>query len=174
MLELLEQRGIEDRCVLAAVSVVPRSPFVAVTAEVCEVARRIQALELVGDEHLLQVGIGSGYATAVLSLLSAHVYVIEANRELVTAARRRIEGIGFDGITITCRDCDAGWAKHAPYDAILVTERHEEVPQALVAQLASGGRMVLVLRDRLVRVVKTGSSDVTVTDLGPAPHHEGN
>ncbi len=174
LLNDLEMRGIDDRCVLAALSVVPREPFIALTGVVYEAARRIQALALVGDEHVLHVGVGAGYVTAVLSLLSSHVYAIDPDPELSAGARVRLSSLGYDGITLACGDAERGSAEHGPYDAILVSERMDALPPALVEQLTVGGRIVIVLRDRLVRATKRSETELVFTDLGPAPVEEGN
>ncbi|MBL9019176.1 MAG: protein-L-isoaspartate O-methyltransferase [Myxococcales bacterium] len=174
MLAWLENRGIDDRCVLAAMTVVPREPFVAMQAHILDVARRLQALELVGDEHVLQIGMGTGYAAAVLSLLSAHVYATESVPELSSGARERLAAYDFDGVSIACREPEVGWPEHAPYDAIFVAGSVDEVPQALVDQLAIGGRLVVSRRGRLVRVTKRSTTGVTVEELEAAPRGEGN
>lgn len=174
MLEWLEERGIEDRCVLAAMSVVPRQPFIALQAETYDVAVRLQALQLVGDEHVLQVGIGSGYTTAVLSLLSAHVYAIDPDPEVSSAARDRLVALDLKGASIACHAEDDGWPERAPYDAILVMGSRDELPPSLVEQLAVGGRLVMAHRGWLVRATKRSATELVVEQLGPQPPGEGN
>jgi protein-L-isoaspartate(D-aspartate) O-methyltransferase len=190
MLEFLEQRGIRDRCVLAAMTYVPREPFVS-RAEVLDVyadqplpighgqmisrpyviALMLQALQLQGNEHLLEIGTGSGYTAAVLSQLVAHVYTVERDPALASTARARLGALGYDGIDVTCRDGTLGWIEHAPYDAINVTAAGPEIPEALVAQLAVGGRLVMPVGSRdaqvLQLVIKTGETTRIVKDLGP-------
>ncbi len=188
MLDLLEQRGIRDRCVLAAMTYVPREPFVA-RADVLDayadrplaighgqtisqpyvVAMMLQAVELQGNEHLLEIGTGSGYTAAVLSQLVAHVYTVERDPTLASTAQARLGALGYDGIDVTCRDGTLGWIEHAPYDAIIVAAGGPAVPPALVDQLAVGGRLVMPVGSRdaqvLRLVIKTGEDTVIAKDL---------
>ncbi|MBL0215299.1 MAG: protein-L-isoaspartate(D-aspartate) O-methyltransferase [Myxococcales bacterium] len=189
MLALLELRGIHDRCVLAAMTVVSREPFVE-TSDILDayadhalsighgqtisqpyvVALMLQALELQGNEHVLEIGTGSGYSAAVLSQLAAHVYTVERDPMLSTTARARLAALGYDGIDLMCGDGSLGWPEHAPYDAIVVTAGGPTIPQALVDQLAIGGRLVMPVGSResqyLSLLVKTSAHDYTITDLG--------
>ena len=188
MLDLLERRGIRDRCVLAAMTYVPREPFVAredvldayadrplaighgqTVSQPYVVALMLQALQLQGNEHLLEIGTGSGYTAAVLSQLVAHVYTVERDPTLSSAARARLGALGYDGINVTCRDGTLGWIEHAPYDAIVVAAGAPEVPPALVDQLAVGGRLVIPVGSRdaqvLRLVIKTGEDTVVAKDL---------
>jgi len=189
MLESLERRGIRDRCVLAAMTYVPREPFVA-RADVLDayadrplavahgqtlwppfaIARMLQALQLHGNEHALEVGTGAGYTTAVLSQLVAHVYSVESDPLVSSAARARLGALGYDGVDITCRDGKLGWLEHGPYDAILVATPCPELPPALVDQLAVGGRLVIPMIANgahvLHLVLKTSASATVEKDLG--------
>jgi protein-L-isoaspartate(D-aspartate) O-methyltransferase len=189
MLELLERRGIRDRCVLAGMTYVPREPFVAPSdvldayadrplaighgqtlSQPYVVALMLQALQLDGDEHLLEIGTGSGYTAALLSQLTAHVYSVERDPTLASTARARLGALGYDGIDVTCRDGTLGWIEHAPYDAIVVGAAAPEVPRALVDQLAVGGRLVMPVGSRdaqvLRLVTKTGEDTIISKDLG--------
>ena len=188
MLDLLEQRGIRDRCVLAAMTCVPREPFVArgdvldayadrplaighgqTISQPYVVALMLQALQLQGNEHLLEIGTGSGYTAAVLSQLVAHVYTVERDPMLASTARARLAALGYDGFDVTCRDGTLGWIEHAPYDAIVVAAGGPQVPRALVDQLAVGGRLVMPvgsLDAQVLRlVIKTGEDTAIATDL---------
>ncbi len=190
MLELLERRGIRDRCVLAAMTYVPREPFVdrgdvldayadralpighgQTISQPSVIALMLQALQLRGTERALEIGTGSGYTAAVLSQLVASVHTVERDPILASTARARLGALGYDGIDVTCHDGTLGWLEHAPYDAIVVTAAGPEIPPALVEQLAVGGRLVMPVGSRdaqvLCLVIKTSEDQQTVTDLGP-------
>jgi protein-L-isoaspartate(D-aspartate) O-methyltransferase len=94
-------------------------------------------------EKVLEIGTGSGYQAAVLSEVAGHVYTIEIIDWLGERAALDLERLGYDNVTVRIGDGYAGWAEHAPFDAILVTAAPDEVPQPLIDQLAVGGRMVI-------------------------------
>lgn len=94
-------------------------------------------------DKVLEVGTGSGYQAAVLAELTEHVYTIELEPELARTATARLEHLGYDNVTVRSGDGYAGWSEHAPFDIIVVTAAPEAVPQALLDQLAPGGRMVI-------------------------------
>jgi protein-L-isoaspartate(D-aspartate) O-methyltransferase len=93
--------------------------------------------------RVLEIGTGSGYQTAVLAELVPAVFTIERLRRLSEQARQRLEALGYHNIFFTYADGMKGWPSHAPYDAIVVTAAADQVPPALVEQLAVGGRMVI-------------------------------
>jgi protein-L-isoaspartate(D-aspartate) O-methyltransferase len=95
------------------------------------------------DHVVLEIGTGSGYQAAVLSQLVRRVYSIEVIPELAEEARNRLARLGCDNVTVRVGDGNAGWPEHAPFDGILVTAAAPVVPDELVAQLRSGGRMVI-------------------------------
>lgn len=190
MLEQLERIGIHDRCVLAAMTYVPREPFVAAAdalvayaerplsighgqtlASPSVIARMLQALQLLGGERVLEIGTGSGYTAAVLSQLAAYVDSVERDAVLASTARARLGALGYDGIEISCRDGSLGIPEHGPFDAILVAAAAPAVPPALVAQLAIGGRIVMAVGTRdaqVLRLVTKSSASMLVSkDLGP-------
>jgi protein-L-isoaspartate(D-aspartate) O-methyltransferase len=107
------------------------------------VAVMTAALRVDADHRVLEVGTGSGYQTAVLAGLAAHVWTIERHAALAHAARERIAALGFTNVTVIVGDGTEGYAPGAPYDRILVTAGAPRVPGALEAQLAIGGRMVI-------------------------------
>jgi protein-L-isoaspartate(D-aspartate) O-methyltransferase len=94
-------------------------------------------------DRALDVGVGSGYQTAVLAELCQHVYGIEILEPLATAATRRLDELGYKNVTVRCGDGSQGWAEHAPFDIILVAAAPERVPQPLLDQLAPGGRLII-------------------------------
>ena len=175
----LRRRGISDQAVLRAMDEVPREHFV--SAELVDSAYADQALpiacgqtisqpyvvaymteqlEVEPQHHVLEVGTGSGYQAAVLSRLARDVVSVERYRTLADTARERLKTLGFTNVTIIAGDGFAGVPAQAPFDRIIVTAAAEEVPQALVAQLAEGGKMMLPLGPRdgtqhLVKLTKT-------------------
>jgi protein-L-isoaspartate(D-aspartate) O-methyltransferase len=95
-------------------------------------------------EHIvLEVGTGSGYQAAVLSLLVRHVYSIEVIPELAVTAEAKLRHLGFHNVTVKAGDGAQGWPEQGPYDGIIVTAAAAEVPPALLQQLRRGGRMVI-------------------------------
>src|ERR1700761_178217 len=171
----LRRRGISDQGVLRAMDEVPRE--YCVTQELIESAYADQALpiacgqtisqpfvvaymteqlEIEPSHRVLEIGTGSGYQASVLSRLAAEVVSVERYRTLAEAARTRIETLGYTNVTIVVGDGMEGAPDFAPFDRILVTAAAEEIPEALIAQLAEGGKMVLPLgpRDDTQYIVK--------------------
>ena len=107
------------------------------------VALMTDLLEPEPDQVVLEVGTGSGYQTAVLSLLYRQVYSLEIVPELSAAAAQRLQRLGYHNVETRVGDGHAGWPEHAPYDAIIVTAAAAQVPPALLEQLRPGGRMVV-------------------------------
>jgi protein-L-isoaspartate(D-aspartate) O-methyltransferase len=107
------------------------------------VALMTDLLELQADHSVLEIGTGCGYQTAILSLLTRQVYTIEVVQELGAAAEQRMQELGYTNISYQIGNGYAGWPGHAPYDAIIVTAAAAQVPQALIDQLAPGGRLVI-------------------------------
>lgn len=95
------------------------------------------------QDRALEVGVGSGYQTAILAELCKEVYGIEILRSLANDARERLAVLGYGNVTIRCGDGYRGWPEHAPFNVILVTAAPDRVPQPLLEQLAPGGRLVI-------------------------------
>jgi protein-L-isoaspartate(D-aspartate) O-methyltransferase len=163
----LRRRGISDQAVLRAMDEVPREYFVA--AELTDSAYADQALpiacgqtisqpyvvgymteqlEVEPQHRVLEVGTGSGYQAAILSRLAREVVSIERYRTLADTARERLRTLGYANVIVLAGDGFAGAPEQAPFDRIIVTAAAEEVPEALVEQLAEGGKMVLPLGPR--------------------------
>jgi protein-L-isoaspartate(D-aspartate) O-methyltransferase len=106
------------------------------------VAIMTEALALRGSERVLEIGTGSGYQAAVLSLLCAEVFTIEVFEELADEAAARLEKLGYRNVRVRAGDGHRGWAEAAPFDRIVITAAPEEVPQRLFDQLADGGILV--------------------------------
>lgn len=157
----IEDRGIRDERVLAAMRAIPRHLFVPpgsrrsayndgplhigrgqTISQPYIVALMTEALELNGHERVLEIGTGSGYQTAILGRLVAHVYTVERIRELAVRAQDLFRRLDYDNISVHVGDGTLGWPDHAPYDAIIVTAASPDVPEPLTDQLAKGGRLV--------------------------------
>ena len=175
----LEAWGIVDARVLHAMRRVPRELFVPdaersatyydgalpigegqTISQPFVVAFMTERLRLGGQEKALEIGTGSGYQTAVLSLLAAEVYTMERIAPLSRRAQETLAHFGAGNVHFQVGDGSLGWPEHGPYDAILVTCAAPAVPQPLVQQLADGGRMIVPVGPRgyqdLVLVRKTG------------------
>lgn len=173
-------RGITDANVIDAMRRVPREEFVRreqrrlayddaplpiargqTISQPYIVALMVEALDLSGEggETVLDVGTGSGYAAAVLSLIAERVFTIERHEELAFQARERFERLGYENIEVRVGDGTRGWAEHAPYSAILVSAAAPAVPPMLKEQLVVGGQLVVPVAgtafgQRLLRVAR--------------------
>jgi protein-L-isoaspartate(D-aspartate) O-methyltransferase len=107
------------------------------------VAIMSELLDLTPGDRVLEVGTGSGYQSAVLAELAAHVFSIEVIADLAEEAMQRFAALGITNIAVRLGDGFAGWPEEAPFEAIIVTAAPTEIPPALVAQLAIGGRLVI-------------------------------
>ncbi len=107
------------------------------------VALMTELLNLKGTDRVLEVGTGSGYQAAVLSLLAAQVYSIEIIPELGEAAQNNLRRLGYANVQTKIGDGYLGWPAHAPFDGIIVTAAPDHIPPALIDQLKPNGRMVI-------------------------------
>ena len=112
------------------------------------IALMTEALSLTGTETVLEIGTGSGYQAAILSLLAKKVISVERHPELIESARRVLEELGYENIEIHQAKNGLGWPEEAPYDGIIVTAAAPEVPQPLIDQLAMKGRLVIPVGGR--------------------------
>ena len=136
------------------------------------VAMMTEALDLEGHEKVLELGTGSGYQSAILSLLASIIISVERLPELADEARRRLDRLGYTNVTVHVADTSIlGWPMEAPYDAILVTAGVPRLPESLVGQLAAGGRMVIPigseLSQDLTRVTSLPNGGLRFESLGP-------
>jgi protein-L-isoaspartate(D-aspartate) O-methyltransferase len=184
--------GIRDARVLGAVEQVPRELFVPAAlqgeaeadrplpighgqtiSQPYIVAFMTEALQLAGSERVLEVGTGSGYQTALLSLLARRVFSIEIVPELAAGAAAVLRGVlGLDNIDLRVGDGRLGWPEEAPFDRILVTAAPTSVPAPLLEQLSPGGRMVIPVGpdpgvQRLRLLERTGNGAERTVDLLP-------
>ncbi len=163
----LRRQGIGDPRVLAAMRTVPRHRFVPADQQDAAyddrplpigfgqtisqpyiVAFMTEALALSPSDVVLEIGTGCGYQAAVLAELAGEVYTIELVPELAEQARHTLDALGYRNVHVSAGDGDRGWPEHAPFPKIIVTAAPEEVPQALVDQLAVGGTMVVPVGPR--------------------------
>ncbi len=172
LIETLQRKGVRDLAVLRAVRMVPRHLFVPESvrhrayddaalpigsgqtiSQPYVQARYLELIGLTGQEKVLEIGTGSGYQTALLSLLASMVFSVERVPALAQSARTALTTAGIRNVTVLVGDGTLGWRPFAPYDAILVSAASPEVPAPLVDQLAAGGRMVIPLGDRSSQVL---------------------
>ena len=159
---LRDHYGIKDERVLAAMLRAPRHLFVPealrpkaygdhalpiaagqTISQPYIVARMTELLELTGKSRVLEIGFGSGYQTAVLSLLAREVYAVERQQQLADETEERLRRIGVRHVYMRCADGTKGWEAGAPFDAVLVAAGGPEIPDPLLYQLAIGGRLVI-------------------------------
>ena len=181
----LRREGITDTVVLGAIERVPREQFVpenlidqayANTAlpighdqtisQPSVVAAMTVKLDVGSRMKVLEIGTGSGYQTAVLSPLCRRLYTMERNRQLLRDAEARFKALGLTNVVTWHGDGSKGWSNQAPFDRIIVTAAPPEVPDALVEQLAVGGRMVIPVGDNvpgqnLLCITRTDDGSVT-------------
>ena len=162
----LAARGISDARVLEAMREVPRERFVdpvylsrayddsalpigwgQTISQPYMVAVMTEALDLKGDETVLEIGTGSGYQAAVLARLARRVFTIERIEPLPARTRDLFEEMGIGNVTVRSSDGTQGWPEEAPFDGIIVTAAAPSVPLPLVEQLAEGGRIVVPVGD---------------------------
>ena len=160
----LMARGIRDSRLLDAMARIPREQFIdeslrahayadrAITigcgqtiSQPFIVALMTQALNVRGDERVLEVGTGSGYQTAILAELAGDVVSVERHAALSQQAAGRLAGLGYDRVKLVVADGTLGWPADAPYDRILVAAAAAAAPQRLIEQLAPGGILVIPL-----------------------------
>lgn len=153
---------INDKRVLAAITRIPRERFVPpeerhlayediplpigldqTISQPYIIALMTEALELTGNEKVLEVGTGSGYQAAILAELARWVITVERLPTLVEAAKRVLDSLGYTNISVHLAEETLGWQREAPYDAIIVTAGAPSVPTDLLAQLALNGRLVI-------------------------------
>ncbi|MEO8176873.1 MAG: protein-L-isoaspartate(D-aspartate) O-methyltransferase [Sphingomicrobium sp.] len=183
-------RGIRDPRLLDAFRRVPREAFVDASygrqaygdhplsigqgqtiSQPYIVALIIEAAQIGPGDRVLEVGAGSGYAAAVISRIASTVIAIERKHELVEQARPRLARLGYDNVTLVEGDGTRGLAKAAPYNAILAAATGHDVPQPLIDQLVTGGRLVMPIGGRawtqqLIKLTKLRDGRTKRENLG--------
>jgi protein-L-isoaspartate(D-aspartate) O-methyltransferase len=173
-------RGIRDPAVLAAMRQVPREQFVSpglryrayddaplpiedgqTISQPYIVALMLEAAAIRPGDRVLEIGAGSGYASALASLLAAQVVAVERHPGLAASASERLARLGYAKVEVHCADGSGGWPDGAPFDAILVAASGPRVPAVLCRQLGAGGRLVMPVGhsswdQQLVRVTRRG------------------
>lgn len=107
-------------------------------------AKLIQLGEIAGSDVVLEVGCGTGYASAILSRLGSSVVALESDAQLAATATETLASLGYDNVAVVTGDLEAGYAPEAPYDVIFIHGAVEYVTDALFAQLRDGGRLIVV------------------------------
>ncbi|MGO1298640.1 MAG: protein-L-isoaspartate(D-aspartate) O-methyltransferase [Vibrio sp.] len=180
LVEFLAEQGINDERVLAAIYALPREQFLSqammhqaydnnalpigqgqTISQPYIVAKMTQLLDLTPQSRVLEIGTGSGYQTAVLSQLVEHVYSVERIKSLQWNAKRRLKKLDIYNVSTKHSDGWEGWASKAPFDAIIVTAAADNIPQALIEQLADHGRLVIPVgneQQQLYKVVRQGGT----------------
>jgi protein-L-isoaspartate(D-aspartate) O-methyltransferase len=167
LIETIRERGIDDLEVLRTFDLIPRHLFLpeAVQHRAYEdaplpigygqtssqpslQALYLQTLALGPGDRVLEIGTGTGFQTALLARLAGHVYSVERVRELSMRARTVLDQLRIGNVALLVGDGTVGWSRYSPYDAILVAAGAPSVPQALLEQLAPGGRMLIPLGTR--------------------------
>lgn len=162
----IESRGISDARVLNAMRNVPRHEFVPdhlkkyayadeplpigedqTISQPYIVAYMTEKLNLLPENKVLEIGTGSGYQAAVLAEMVDSVFTIEIVDVLAQRARKKLETMGYQNIFVKSGDGYKGWPENAPFDAIIITAAPTIIPEPLVEQLKTGGRLILPLGD---------------------------
>ncbi len=186
--EQIVSRGINDEKVIVAMRAVQRHLFVPdavrqfsyndsplsigygqTISQPYIVALMTELAQLTGEEKVLEIGTGSGYQAAVLAELGLEVYTIEILQPLADSASQRLKELGYTTVTVQCGDGYQGWPEHAPFDVIIVTAAPPEIPEALIAQLKEGGRMVIPVGDYFqeLKLVKKVRGQIKVDTIIP-------
>ncbi len=162
--EQIKARGVADERVLNVMESVPRHLFVhpnqieyayedhplpigydQTISQPYIVAYMTEKIAVKSTDKVLEIGTGSGYQAAVLSLLADKVFSIEIVEPLCAQAEQRLKQLGYANVQVRCGDGYLGWPEYAPFDVIMLTASPAEIPEPLLQQLAPGGRMILPL-----------------------------
>jgi len=187
--EQIRARGVKNQRVLDAVMKVPRHLFIdealrarayvdsplpikegQTISQPYIVALMTEALELTGNEKVLEIGTGSGYQLAILAEIADEVYSVERVSVLANEAEKRLLSMGYKNIFIRVGDGTLGWKEKSPFDAIMVTAAAPDVPEPLVEQLGVGGRLVVPVGGEytqdLLKITKVSHNKLKTESLG--------
>jgi len=167
LIEEIRSRGVSDLELLRLFDLVPRHLFLPegvwnrayedaplpigfgqTASQPSLQARSLQVLRPGSEDRVLEIGTGSGFFTALLARLADRVYSVERVRELSLRARKALDGLEIRNVALLVGDGSIGWRKFAPYDVITVAAASPSVPEALLDQLAPGGRLLLPVGSR--------------------------
>lgn len=187
----LRTRGIHDPRVLKAMEKVPRHLFVEealqdqayndsplpigenqTISQPYMVALMTEALELTGQEKILELGTGSGYQTAILAELADRVFSIERIAFLAARARKVLDSLNYFNVAIRVGDGTYGWREEAPFDGIIITAGAPDAPKILLEQLTVGGKLIIPVGSRysqnLMKIQRLSEdvNDIRKEDLG--------
>ncbi len=181
-------RGVSDAAVIRAMSTIPRHLFVnealadsayqdfplpigegQTISQPYIISEMTQALELTGDDRVLEIGTGSGFQAAVLAHIVFRVYTIERNNTLFMRTRKLFDQLRYHNIVTRYGDGTQGWKDESPFDAIIVTAGGEAIPQPLLDQLAPGGRLIMPvggLMSQELLLARKHTQGITIDNLG--------
>ena len=168
----LRTRGIRDERVLNAMRTVPRHTFIPkelwnraygdhplpigqgqTISQPYMVALMTEQLQLEKSNKVLEIGTGSGYQAAILAEIATRIFSVERVPELSSRARKVLDGLGYSNVILRTGDGSLGWKEFAPFDRITVTAGAPDVPEALIEQLADGGRIVIPIGNTYVQTL---------------------
>jgi protein-L-isoaspartate(D-aspartate) O-methyltransferase len=134
------------------------------------VAYMTDALDLQGDERVLEVGTGSGYQAAILGELAGEVYTVERHEELAETASQRLQDMGYENIHVIQGDGTNGLPEYAPFQGVIVTAAAPEVPRPLLDQLDEGGRLIMPVGSRggqMLKLYRRQEGEISTKTLSP-------
>lgn len=186
--EQIERRGVKDERVLEAMRKVPRHRFVPVSvqqeayadyplpighgqtiSQPYIVAKMTELLQVKEGDKILEVGTGSGYQAAILAEMGAQVYTIEIIPDLAKKAEKNLQQLGYDKVHVLVGDGYKGYPPEAPYDGVIVTAAPPRIPEPLIEQLKTGGRMVVPVGRYVqeLKLLEKTEEGISVVDVLP-------
>ncbi len=181
LVKQLVEKGINDENVLNAIGAIPRHFFLDTAfqewayqdkafrigreqtiSQPYTVAYQTELLSIEKNQKILEIGTGSGYQSAVLSVLGADVYSLERHRPLYLSAKKLLNQLGCQNVICFHKDGNDGLTKYAPYDRIIVTAAASSIPEVLLDQLAVGGKLVIPVGEKeqiMLRITKLSNED---------------
>ena len=181
-------RGVSDLSVIKAMREIPRHLFVSealvetaygdhplpigegqTISQPYIIAEMTQALELNGDERILEIGTGSGYQAAILAAIVDRVYTVERNNTLFLNTKKLFDKLKYHNIVTKYSDGTLGWNQQSPFDAIIVTAGGEKIPEPLIKQLSIGGKLIMPVGGNLIQeliIIEKTKTGITTKNLG--------